>query len=131
MKRYTVHWYVNIAEVEGCKRLLHVGVCSEGKAIAFLADDCLKPLMIGSGVIDSDGCQDGKWCLAVKCPHNRARLPLKEYGIADRTQLDDLAAFLERMYADCELKPSEKPGLVSQYEAPIYRITTEKEDARA
>jgi hypothetical protein len=68
----------------------------------------------------SQTCEDGKCCLDISCPYNKADPKLmKKYGIRNRQDLENVHRTAERLKLKGELKTGELHSQIYYEKAPI------------
>lgn len=131
--RSPVTWFDNAVKIRR-SRVLALGYCGFGKGIAFIAvynsnkfvtQEWLKIIAVKDVLYGrwrgEDGCDDGRWCLNLKCPYNKAELKhFRKYGVKNFEMLQKLHAFLE----DCskKLNLESKGSVVLSYDKPPLRL---------
>lgn len=99
-KSYPVHWYINAFTIKAGhkKETFNMAYCTYGKGVAFLdSANGIEWLVIHDVIVHENKCEDGKWCLNINCPANKAEIHhLKRYQIENATELKRVYSKLNR-----------------------------------
>jgi len=140
-KRYVVTWYCNgVKPSRSSRHVIDLALCGYSGGVAFFAvydphapltEEVLKPLIITDVIIGGDVCEDGRWCLNLDCPLNRADMRyFRKHGVKNRKALENLHAVFERIRRELGLKIG-KPGHLKVFEKPVVYLKILRKEAHA
>jgi hypothetical protein len=112
-KSYIITWYANALKIGS--RIMALGICEKTGCVSHIAvyqpnkpitEQYLKTLIIHNVYADDHECEDGKFCLNVDCPLNKASLAYwrKTYGIRTAEDLKLLHTRMEEVKVELKLK---------------------------
>jgi len=117
-KSYPVHWYIRAFTIKDGdkKQTFNMGYCTYGKGVAFLdSANGIECLVVHDVIVLENKCEDGKWCLNISCPANKAEIyRLKRYQI-------ESAAELKRFYS--KLSKWTKLLKIDEDKHELYNVT--------
>ena len=125
--RYTITWHCGVAKIEGLREVISLGVCEYSGGVAFIAvydpnrpvtSEFLKTITIHDIYIENGICSDGRFCMNLSCPYNRADIGYfkKKYGLT-RKMLEKLHKIFENIREDLNLEVKEH-GMAVYYKKP-------------
>jgi len=140
-QKAVVTWFGNVIKTSKKSRtVIDLGLCSYGGGIAFIAvynpnapmtQEFLRTMVIHDVYFDvaRKSCEDGKWCLNLKCRLNSAQVDyFRKYGVRNRLQLEKVHELLENVKSDLKLE-NKQPGFAVRYKkSPVYLFTSSQSE---
>ena len=129
--RYSITWYCNIAKPSKYSgRSIDVAVCEYSDGVAFIVVhkpsgpptiEALNPFIIYDVTVTDKICSDGKWCLNLDCPLNKADMEhFRKRGLPSRSKLAEAHETLEKIKKQLNLKITESGGMIVYKKPPVY-----------
>jgi hypothetical protein len=134
--RSAITWYINAVRLRrGCT--MSLGYCGKGMGVAFIAIhrrghsswDDVKPYIVQDTYWSRGKCEDGEWCLNLKCQMNRADIKhLKQY-VEDFEWLRRIHEWLEKIAEELKLE-GKSVGMMCRYKRPPITVKPRTEVSR-
>jgi hypothetical protein len=131
--RYIITWHVAVVRIGARGRnFISLGICEHTQRTAFIAifnpdnaatQEALKTLIVKDVYAGTNGCEDGHYCLDLKCSLNKTTAKtFKEYKEVDTDKkLQGLSRHIEEFRSQLGLHTGEE-GVAVYYEKPALII---------